>query len=189
MDFDVVLGNPPYGKGGNLALKFLNSAGNRIKSDGIVLQVLPQSIRSDTLQNKIKQDLHCTFDKDCNSNDFPTGIDACIQEWEVRDYKREPVIIYKKHPDFTFLKYEDRYDADVFIGEFGDGPCGKVLTSNFTHYAKGHHFIKAAPEIVERLVKLGKEGILRKAAKEGVNGRGHCGKNKVIKTYIKYYGT
>ena len=57
MDFDVVLGNPPYGKGGNLALKFLNSAGNRIKSDGIVLQVLPQSIRSDTLQNKIKQDL------------------------------------------------------------------------------------------------------------------------------------
>lgn len=186
MKFDVAIGNPPYGTGGNLAIKFLNNLADRVKPGGIILQVLPRSIRKDSSQNKIRLDLHCVYDEDCDPKDFPTGIDAVIQQWEVRNYNREKIQTYREHPDFKFLKYEDRYDADVFVGEYGDGPSGKVLTSKFTHYAKGHHFIKASPEIVQRLVNLEPE--FRKVSME-TNGRKHCCKHDLIKTYIKHYGT
>ena len=44
----------------------------------------------------------------------------------------------REHPDFEFLPYERRDEADVFVGEYGCGPSGRVKTENFTHYAKGH---------------------------------------------------
>lgn len=187
MKFDAVIGNPPYGTAGKLAIKFLNGAGDRVKKDGTILLVLPRSVRKDSSLNKIRNDLHCVHDEECDPNDFPINIDAVVQQWEVRDEVRSKIIMHREHPDFQFLKYENRFDADLFVGEYGDGPSGKVLTKNFTHYAKGHHFIKAKPEIVERFVKLGNENVFR--AVNDTNGRRHCCKHDLIKIYIKHYGT
>ena len=185
MKFDAIIGNPPYGAGGKLAVSFLNKSGEKVGENGQILLVLPRSLKGDANMNLVNLDLHCKSSEDVDPKCFPTGIDACVQEWEVRNYNRKLIPVHRTHPDFQFLKYEDRFDADVFIGEFGDGPSGKVLTKDFTHYAKGHNFIKAKPEIVERLVNL--EPTLRKVAKADTNGRGHCGKNKIIKAYMEAY--
>ena len=60
MKFTLAIGNPPYGVGGNLAIKFLNKT-SEITDD--IRFVLPTSIRKPSCQNKIKPYLHCEVDE------------------------------------------------------------------------------------------------------------------------------
>jgi hypothetical protein len=177
--FTLAIGNPPYGVGGNLAIKFLNKS-SEITDD--IRFVLPTSMRKPSSLNKIDANLHCTHDEDCDAKSFPGGINAVYQKWEVKEEKRAKIHMHKTHPDFEFLPYERRSEADVFVGEYGCGPSGRVKTENFVHYAKGHHFLKVRnDEVKQNLVKFADR--FRKAATQ-CNGRYHFGKNDLITTYI-----
>lgn len=185
MKFTLSIGNPPYGVGGNLAIKFLNK--NAELSDNIWL-VLPTSVRKPSSLNKIQSHLHCVLDEDLDPSTFPNGISAVKQYWEVRNTSRfdagvGKIHMHKQHPDFEFLPYEMRFEADVFVGEYGCGPSGRVKTENFTHYAKGHHFLKVrSPEVIDNLLEFAPR--FREAANQ-CNGRYHFGKNDLISTYIQ----
>jgi len=185
MKFTMAIGNPPYGVGGNLAIKFLNRTAD-ITDD--IRFVLPTSVRKSSSLNKIKGHLHCVVDEDLDPSTFPNGISAVKQHWEVRNTSRFQVGVgeipmIREHSDFTFLPYEQRFDADVFVGEYGSGPSGRVKTENFTHYAKGHHFLKVrSPEVIQNLVEFAP--VFREVA-SSCNGRRHFGKNDLISTYIR----
>jgi len=185
MKFTIAIGNPPYGVGGNLAIKFINKT-SEISDD--VRFVLPTSVRKPSSLNKIKAHLHCTVDEDLDESTFPGGISAVKQYWEVRNTSRFQIGVgeipmMREHPDFEFLPYEQRFDADVFVGEYGSGPSGRVKTEDFTHYAKGHHFLKVrSPEVIKNLVEFATR--FREVA-SSCNGRRHFGKNDLISTYIK----
>ena len=75
MKFDVVIGNPPYGSGGNDAIKFLNKA---LEMSNDVRLVLPLSIRKPSSVNKIRLDAVCVDDVDLPDDTFPRGIRACV---------------------------------------------------------------------------------------------------------------
>jgi len=180
MKFTMALGNPPYGVGGNLAIKFLNKTAE-ITDD--IRFVLPTSVRKPSSLNKINANLHCIIDEDLSASTFPNGISAVYQKWEVRKTLRDKIQLLKTHPDFEFLPYEKRFEADVFVGEYGSGPSGRVKTKNFTHYARGHHFLKVrSPEVIQNLVEFAH--VFREVASQ-CNGRRHFGKNDLISTYIK----
>ena len=185
MRFSLAIGNPPYGVGGNLAIRFLNKT-SEISDD--VRFVLPTSVRKPSSLNKIKAHLHCVVDEDLDPSTFPNGISAVKQYWEVKNTSRFQIGVgeipmMKEHPDFEFLPYEQRFDADVFVGEYGSGPSGRVKTEDFTHYAKGHHFLKVkSPEVIQNLVEFATR--FREVA-SSCNGRRHFGKNDLISTYIK----
>lgn len=180
MRFTIAIGNPPYGVGGNLAIKFLNKTAE-ITDD--IRFVLPTSVRKPSSLNKISSNLHISFDNDLDASTFPGGISAVYQRWEVRKTHREKIELFRTHPDFEFLPYEKRFEADVFVGEYGSGPSGRVKTENFTHYAKGHHFLKVrSPEVIQNLIEFAP--VFREVA-SGCNGRRHFGKNDLISTYIK----
>lgn len=185
MRFSLAIGNPPYGVGGNLAIRFLNKTAE-ITDD--IRFVLPTSVRKPSSLNKIKAHLHCTVDEDLDESTFPGGISAVKQYWEVRNTSRFQVGVgeipmMREHPDFEFLPYEQRFEADVFVGEYGSGPSGRVKTENFTHYAKGHHFLKVRdPSVIENLLEFATR--FREVA-SSCNGRRHFGKNDLISTYIK----
>ena len=72
MDFDVSIGNPPYGKCGRLALKFLNNSADRVRvKNGQIILVLPKSMKQGSANyNKIDRDLEIVSTKDCANNDF-----------------------------------------------------------------------------------------------------------------------
>lgn len=179
MKFTMAIGNPPYGVGGNLAIKFLNKTAE-ITDD--IRFVLPTSVRKPSSLNKIKDVLHCSVDQDLPASTFPGGISAVKQHWVVKKERREKIFMHREHPDFEFLPYERRFEADVFVGEYGCGPSGRVKTENFTHYAKGHHFLKVRdPEVIKNLVAFA--GVFREVANQ-CNGRYHFGKNDLISTYI-----
>ena len=185
MKFTLAIGNPPYGVGGNLAIKFLNKT-SEITDD--IRFVLPTSVRKPSSQNKIKSYLHCEVDDDLDSATFPGGISAVKQYWKAKNTSRfakgvNEIPMHREHPDFEFLDYKDRFEADVFIGEYGCGPSGIVKTENFTHYAKGHHFLNVkSPEVIKNLLEFAPK--FREVATV-TNGRYHFGKNDLITTYIK----
>lgn len=180
MRFSLAIINPPYGVGGNLAIKFLNKLSEHTDD---IRAVLPTSVRKPSSLNKISPNLHCVVDEDLDPSTFPGGISAVKQYLVVKKEQREKIFMHKTHPDFEFLSYEKRFDADVFVGEYGCGPSGRVKTENFTHYAKGHHFIKVRdPKVVDNMVEFADQ--FRTVATQ-CNGRYHFGKNDLISTYIK----
>jgi len=209
MDFDATIGNPPYGKGGRLALKFLNNAADRVrKKNGQIILVLPKSMKQGSANyNKIDRDLELVSNKDCADNDFAASIDACIQEWKIGEKQRELDPEYKQHPHIEFLKYENRHDADIFVGGDGGGASGKVFLPGekntdgkpWLDYEKSssHNYIRIRPdekitkeEILRRIVAMGHtgDGSLRKIATGTTNGIPHLGKGKFIKAYTERYG-
>ncbi len=181
MKFDVVIGNPPYGSGGNLAIKFLNKCGDL--SDDIRL-VMPVSIRKPSSQNKVRLDLVCVEDNDLPQETFGRNITAVSQRWVKTDTLREKIRTFTTHPDFEFVKADE---ADLMVGRSGAGPCGKVKTDNFQHYADDHFFIKvSSKEVKQRLVDLQPEFI---SIAKNSNGRPHVSKNEIITLYIERYDT
>jgi hypothetical protein len=209
MDFDAVIGNPPYGKGGRLALQFLNDAADRVrKKNGQIILVLPKSVKQGSANyNKINRDLELVWSRDCADNDFAASIDACIQEWKIGDKQRDLDPEYKEHPHIEFLKYEHRYDADIFVGGDGGGASGKVFLpgeknkdgKEWTDYEKSssHNYIRVRPdennskeEILKRIISLGQNGdnTFRTTSMETTNGIPHLGKTKLITIYTKRYG-
>ena len=209
MNFDAVIGNPPYGKGGKLALRFLNNALERVrKKNGQIILVLPKSVKQGSANyNKINLDLELVWSKDCADNDFAASIDACIQEWKIGEKQRELDPEHKQHPHIEFLKYEHRYDADIFVGGDGGGASGKVFLpgeknkdgKQWTDYEKSssHNYIRVRPddnnskeEILKRIIALGQNGdnTFRKVSIETTNGIPHLGKTKLITIYTKRYG-
>lgn len=154
MRFDIIIGNPPYGVGANLAIKVLNKSAEHTDD---VRMVLPLSFRKDSVINKVSPYLRCVQDELLPDDTFPRSIRAVKQRWVTEDGVRDKIAMPTWHPDFEFLKWEQREEADVFIGGAGQGPAGKVKTEGFLHYAPGHHLIKCNDEVKERLLSLGAE--------------------------------
>ena len=181
--FSVVIGNPPYGSGGNLAIRFLNKS---LDLSDTVTMVLPISVRKPSSVNKIRLDAICTDDVTLPDDTFPGSIRTVRQTWVRTDSLRSKIQTFTTHPDFEFVSYDERHEANVFIGIKGGGPAGRVKTENFEHYADtGHHLIKCNKEVQERLVAL--EPQFREEAL--ITQVPSLGKNELITIYMKNYPT
>ena len=101
---NLTIGNPPYGKRGSLALKFINKAADY--SDTIAF-VLPRGFMRSTLQNSIDQRLHLTHSEMLDTFELPDGaeykVKSVFQIWEKKPILREKIIEPKEHPDFDLL--------------------------------------------------------------------------------------
>ena len=192
--FDVIIGNYPYGNGGNLAIDFLAKSSETLKKDGLILQIVPISLRKNGSQNKIinrNPYLECVSDKDCDPGTFPVGIHAAIQEWRLSDTPRKKINIITSHPDFEFLDYKSvsggKVRVDLVI--IRSGNAGRMIRSEFEKYLpkKGesldHFFIHANnPNAIDTLVSL--EDTLVKIG-ANTNGRNHVSKGEIIEEYQK----
>jgi hypothetical protein len=178
MKFDVVVGNPPYGSGGNLAIRFLNKCGDL--SDDIRL-VLPVSIRKPSSQNKVRLDLVCVEDEDLSDETFGKNITAVRQRWIKTDSLRNKIQTFTTHPDFEFVKKVN--NPDIMIFRCG-ASTGKV-TDDFVENKPDHYYIKADNDTIDRLKSITPELI---DISKNVNGMPGISKHELITTYISHYG-
>ena len=151
MKFTTIIGNPPYGTGGLLALKVLNTA---LRHSDRVSFVLPASFRRDSLRNRVDTGCHLEQEECLPDNTFPRDITTVKQTWVRRDGIRECTPSLGRHADFEFIPYERRDEAVLFIGGAGAGPSGKVKTEGYDHYMPGHHYLVCVEEVVERMLSL-----------------------------------
>ena len=181
MKFDVIVGNPPYGSGGNLAIKFLNKCGDL--SDDVRL-VLPLSLRKVSCQNKVRLDMICVEDTILPDSTFPGSIKTVLQRWVKSDTLREKIPTLSTHPDFEFVT---RDQADICLGRIGGGPAGRLHTEWQDRSDESHYFIKfIASDVETRLNKIQPE--LREIATKTCNNIPSLSKNDIIQTYIKHFG-
>ena len=123
MKFDIIIGNPPYGVGANMAIKVLNKAAEHTDD---IRMVLPLSFRKESVLNKVNLDLELTQDEKLPDDTFPRSIRAVKQRWQRTGKVREKIPLPTTHPDLQFVKHDRREEATVFIGGAGAGPAGSL---------------------------------------------------------------
>lgn len=176
MQFDIIIGNPPYGKNSNLAVEFLNLAATLSTN---IHYVLPRTFRKESVQNRLDSCLHLMYDQTVDDNVFPGTIVTCYQIWQVKANPREPINGRRTHADFDFV---DIASANVCIGRVGNGPCGKVFLEGFDNRSVNtHYFLKAKDAtVIQKMQSL--STLFRKTALNTV-GMPSLSKSELIKIY------
>ena len=151
MKFDVVIGNPPYGKNSNLAVKFLNEISKYSEN---IWMVLPRTFRKPSIINRIHKNLHMKKDVEVDDDTFPGTIITCYQHWIVNQKERSKIKTISKHKDFEFV---DPKNADVCIGRVGRNRGGRIwMKKDFGNLSpNSHYFLKVRnKKVITKLKQL-----------------------------------
>ena len=148
----LVVGNPPFGKNANTAVKFFNRAAEF--ADAIAF-VLPRTFRKPSVIDRLHDRFHCVHDELVPDNSFewqgqPYDVWCCAQIWERRSQRR-PKRERLKLADFRELfEIVPPYEADFAIQRVG-GRAGLIRTQDFARYSdQSHYFVKQHdPRVLE----------------------------------------
>lgn len=150
----LTLGNPPFGKNSNLAVKFFNKSAEF--SDCIAF-VLPKTFRKASIHNRLNEYFHLIFDEETPKNSFvfqgnAYDVPCCFQIWIKKSEKRDKKIIVKSHSDFKLVgKMENPDFAIQRVG--GNAGLYKPKEIMMNYSDQSHYFIKALKDL-ELVVKV-----------------------------------
>lgn len=150
-----VIGNPPFGKGSSLAIKFFNHAASFAE---VIAFIIPRTFKRVSVQNRLDLDFHLihTHDLPLKPCCFSPVMSAkcCFQVWkrDERMRRRKKKILPNTHPDFAFLHLGPLDEngqptppdgADFAIKAYGSN-CGKIKDDDLiTLRPKSWHWIKS----------------------------------------------
>jgi hypothetical protein len=190
----LIVGNPPFGKGSSLAIKFFNHAA---KWGNVIAFIIPRTFRRISIQNKLNINFHLILDDDIPINpcSFTPNmmVKCCFQIWEKKENKREKVKLETKHKDWQFIGFGPKdekgqptppKDVDFVIRAYG-GKCGEIIDTNFELLRpKSWHWIKSNIDInilIKRFKNLDYSLSLNTARQNSI------GMGELVKLYKEKY--
>lgn len=177
----LVIGNPPFGNQGNLAMGFVIKA-TEIGADTIAF-ILPKSFKKSSVQNKIPLNYHLVKEIDLDDDSFTLEgrdypVPCVFQIWDRRHIERNRVDLPVKTKFFDFVKKDDEPDFAVRrVGYY----AGKVSDEVEDKSIQTHYFIKHNKNMRTEKIKK----ILRKLEWEHNNTAGprSIGKGELINKF------
>jgi len=144
------IGNPPFGRNSNLAVKFFNHAA---EFSNAIAFILPKTFRKISIINRLNLYFHLTYDEDVLQNSFifenkSYDVSCCSQIWIKKSKKR------KKYKVLRFKEFKNYFEivepelADFSIQRVGSA-AGKIREENiksnkYDYFIKQHH-----PEVLD----------------------------------------
>jgi len=138
----LVLGNPPFGNQGGLAMKFI------IKSSSLgvdtIAFILPKSFKKKTIQNRVPQKYHLIKEIDIDDNSFTLlgenySVPCVFQIWKKKDFNREIIKLPTKSKYFDFVKKNENPDISFRRVGFYAG----LIYDDIDKSEQSHYFIKS----------------------------------------------
>jgi len=135
----LTIGNPPFGKQGSLALKFIKKSCDYSNK---IAFILPLSFMKDSMKNKIPDYFHLSYEKILDENSFELDGDdypvkCCYQIWEKKNIKREKI---KKIEPLTFRYTKDKSESDLSVRRVGVY-AGKGFDNCENKSEQSHYFL------------------------------------------------
>lgn len=137
----LVIGNPPFGKNGSLALKFIKKC-DELKIKTIAF-ILPKSFKKLSFKNKIPLNYILSYEEDVVKDSFLLNgekydVPCIFQIWERNDVKRNKIETKTVSNLFNFVKINENPDFSVRRVGFYAGK----LYDDINKSIESHYFIK-----------------------------------------------
>jgi hypothetical protein len=150
----LIFGNPPFGRGGSLALKFIRKAATL--ADTIAF-ILPRTFAKSSMKNRLPDDFHLVFEKNLPADSFesPSGakLDVlCVfQIWRRGGTKRAQEIFDATNSPVKFVKPAE---ADYAVRKIGDDrSLGKIVTVDQAKPESSYFFIADAGDDLQNAIR------------------------------------
>ena len=146
----TILGNPPFGFAGSLAIKFFNHAATLANT---IAFIVPRSFEKTSIQNRLNLNFHLIYERVLPKNSFilhneTYDVPCVFQIWIRKKQPRTPITFNTN--DFSFVKKLEA-DASTFCLRRVGGRAGKVL-DGINHSESSTYFIKPHIKNVKKLL-------------------------------------
>jgi len=148
----ATIGNPPFGKNANLAVKFFNHSAKFSQS---ISFIVPRTFRKSSIINRLDPSFHLIHDETVPDYSFlfnnkPYNVWCCAQVWIKKTVPREKNKIFKFNDVKKWFEVVDPECADFSVQRVG-GRAGLIRTEDFRKYSRqSHYFIKQHnPRVIE----------------------------------------
>lgn len=141
----ITVGNPPFGKNANLAVKFFNESA---KFSNVIAFVIPRTFRKASVINRLNKNFHLVYDETVPDNSFifngsSYNVWCCAQIWVKKSQKRDKVETLKISELKEWFTIADPIDSDFAIQRVG-GKAGLIREADRTNFSpSSHYFIKS----------------------------------------------
>lgn len=174
----VFVGNPPFGRCSNMAVRFFNHAAKRAR---LIAMILPQTFRKGSIQRQLNPSFHLIHDETVKKDAFlfcgkTFDVPTTFQIWERRPCLRELAPNETRHADFVFTTRER---ADFAIQRVGKD-AGRIHY-DFDRSDSSTHFILG--KVQHRMRQLNLRSVAANTA-----GNPSIGRAEIVALYSELTG-
>jgi N6-adenosine-specific RNA methylase IME4 len=176
------IGNPPFGKNANMAIKFFNHCA-QIAS--FIAFIVPRTFKKDSVVNKLDKNFHLEFEELLPDNSFEIdGVEKSVptvfQIWVKRPYRRTRMEILTDHDDLEFLPPGRVDEADILFQRVGVA-AGTIKYETTDHSPESHFCLKCSEDAEAVLQTINWNSV----GKHNTAGNPSISKSDVLKAYIE----